>query len=265
MISDLKYLETLLDLLRNKEFVLAIKDYRKKLGIPIGGFPNHKTRSNFRYKKTKLENEFEATKKELEEKYADDADILKKALQWHDFYNSGKEIRSIIKKFNLPMRTSGILPDIIMYSKSYIPQIKKGYKKTDSGARYGCTLHVDSPVEGYPDLILEEIRKIKSMHLHEDLSAAIMIYPETKKSDITKMLKQDWYLVKMQQKKQENKNKLKLKNIRVKESRKLHERILRLHKQGLTAPQIAKKLEPSHDLRWDYIRKIVSDMKKCEN
>lgn len=270
---EVKYYEILSDLLYNKQFLSEIRQYRKDLGIPASGFANPTKRKDFRYKTINIINESSRVYTDIISTYSYDEDLVEKILNWKDFFGNGCGPHNILGKFKLPDRAYFLLTFFIQYSKSYIRNLPTVLKRSNEISRldhYGCdyrtTYKSNTDGEECEDKL---IKKIKDSYFHNDgvyrdLSAIIMIYPETRMSDVQKLIKDHWSAIEISQSEEAFRGVIKLRNVRKKTNRKLHEQIYKLHKKGLNSRQIASEMKHHPNMNWDYIRKVISDMKKRE-
>lgn len=251
-----KYKEQIINLSTNEEFNDEVKKLRKLFSIPIRGFKNYNQfydwiennkfcdeidpAWNFYNSSIKLKKEYF---RDFRKKYA--GEELKLLKQWLDFCIGGDSFE-VFERFGLKRRSLNHLKQYVFFGKE--KYVRNFY---DDEQTYGSILFTGK--ESYRSEISSLFEDF------EDLSAVLLIFPETTKSDLIKTINYCWEAIEKWTDKSDGKPP---KNTRKRVYKNRDKKILSLHKKGLTAREIATAIGMQHDGRWPYIRTIISRSKK---
>ncbi|MFA5961518.1 MAG: hypothetical protein WC848_02475 [Parcubacteria group bacterium] len=249
-----KYIEQILNLADRVDFMDEIHLFRKKLGIPKNGFKTQKNERGFLVKNNLQSHIDPKSKSEIErlkKLHKNNPDLLAMILSWNNLYSNDFS-EKLLDKFQIPRRASTHLHSFILFGKN-----KPLYELADSLATgYGCQVNTaffwpgfEYDIEGF-------------LYNKKDLSALIFVYPEATKADLKKMIDDNWTDIKRSQLETARKNNLPLPAIHSKIFRDKQDKIIELHKKGLTSYRVADELGLSQEGSFAYVRKVISRKKE---
>ncbi len=253
---NLKYKEQIINLSTNEEFNNEVKKIRKLFFIPVRGFKNYAQYDDW-VEKNKFCDEIDPAWKfydssiKLTKKYYEDLckkykdDELKLLEQWLDFCVGGDSL-AVFERFGLKRRSLNHLKQYVFFGKE--KYVRRFY---DDEQTYGSILFTQK------DTYRPEISSL--FEDFEDLSAVLLIFPETTKADLTKTINYCWDSIERCTDKRDGNAP---KNIKRRIYKNRDKKILSLHKKGLTSREIAAEIGMQHDGSWPYIRTIISRSKK---
>ncbi len=237
---DHKYYELIFDLEGSSEFISEIYTLRKKLGLPQNGLEDKNAESAF-FKKHKITLEPREVI-DIEKEYKHNKKELSITLEWN---NLPAYQQSILDKYKLPRRANFPLYFYILFGNK--PVIFSESNLYRIGFEVDVQMHMFSNGD-----------KVSDLQHDDDVAAVIFVYPNATREDIRLAIKDNWSIINIAQK--EILKRMDCKKIRVtkKTSRSLQDKILKLHRKGLTSPQISKELNIKSDGAFEYVRSVKS-------
>jgi putative intracellular protease/amidase len=253
-----KYAELILDLVHNDQFIKDVKEYRKGLGIPLDGFHDEDDSMDFEFKHDTIDYGV-ATKQWIRKKFAKNKKESEILLAWNDYYFHGPKLSKILSKYKLPKRAA----DALTYFMEFGTTNEEAFKKAIwlSGGDFGCDIKTRSIERNKPEEMKDFLKKLKPT---SDICAVIAIYPEANRQDVQKLITNTWKEIRETQNNLARVFQIKTGNIRAKLFRRRYDEIMELHKKGLKSREIATELGLNRDGSWEYVRKVISEVKKRE-